>query len=164
MNIPASITKRYIQPLLQVIVHKWETDNKHCLLLNCHLFLAKISIAVDSITRQAVDIISLSSSFCNGIHILARYVALKRICKQGCGFTLSKTISFLLSHIAQQTTLTPVSIKLFSFHIIPCSQVPNIWITLLGFCRPKVVWIILQINLVIWHSKKRCYIVSLLLQ
>ena len=57
---------------------KWETNYKHSLLLNCHSFLAKISIAADSITRQAVDIISLSSSFCSGIHILARYVALKR--------------------------------------------------------------------------------------
>ena len=102
---------------------------------------------MDSKTQQFSDIIILSFSFWSKAQNLIQYVALKRICKQGCGFTLSKTILFLLSHMAQQTALTPVSIKLFSFHLIPCSQVPNIWMTLLGFLRPKVVWIILQINL-----------------
>ena len=63
-------------------ISSWDTDYKHSLLLNCHQFLAKISIVVDFIAQEAVDIVSISSSSCSGIHILARYVVLKRICKQ----------------------------------------------------------------------------------
>ena len=133
------------------------------LLLKCHPFFTKISIAVNSIARQAVDIVSLSSSFCSSIHVLARYVALKRIGKQVCFWDLWKTISFLLSQIGQQRAHKPAKTFFFCAHCIPFNQNPNIW-TMLGLCRPNVMWIIRQSNLATWQSKNRCAIVSLLEQ
>ena len=97
---------------------KWETDYKHSLLLNSHPFFVKISIAVDSIARQAVDIVSLSSSFCSSIHVLARYVALKRIRKHVCFWDLWKTISFLLSQIGQQRAHKPAK----TFFFVPTAS------------------------------------------
>jgi hypothetical protein len=66
------------------------TAYKQNLLLNCHPYFVKISMTVDSKARQASDIIFLSSSFRSKAPNLIKCVALKRICKQGCGFTLSK--------------------------------------------------------------------------
>ena len=48
-NIPASISKRYIRPLLQTLRDKQEANYKpQSLLLNCHPLCAKMSIAVTS--------------------------------------------------------------------------------------------------------------------
>ena len=46
----------------------------------------------------------------------------------------------------------------------PCSQDPNKCPILLDFVRPKVMKIILQSNLAIWHPKKRCTIISSFMQ
>ena len=120
------ITVWNIQPLLQIDNHIGRKNDefikhliiKKSLLLNRHPFFTKISIAIDSNSWQVSDIVFMFSSFRSKTQNLIQCVALKSICKQGCGFTLSKTISFLLSHMAQQIALTHVSIKFLSFHLI----------------------------------------------
>ena len=72
-NIPASTWKRYIRLLLQTLRDKQEVTYKpQSLLLNCHPFHAKMSIAVTSKARHASAIKPLSSSFCKIAHVLVR--------------------------------------------------------------------------------------------
>ena len=90
-----------------------KADYKQSLLLNCHQFVVKMSIAVASNARHATEMVSLSSSFWSITHVLIKYVALKRICRQVCFWVFWKT-SFLLSQIAQHKAHTPVKINFFS--------------------------------------------------
>ena len=72
-NIPASISESYIRPLLQTLKAKQEANYKpQSLLLNCHPFRAKMSIAITSKARYASAIKSLSSTFCKIAHVLVR--------------------------------------------------------------------------------------------
>ena len=71
-NISASISKWYIRPLLQTLRDKQEANYKpQSLLLNCHPFRAKMSIAVTSKARHASAIKPLSS-FCKITHVLGK--------------------------------------------------------------------------------------------
>ena len=81
-----------------------------------------------------------------------------------CFLVLWKTTLFLDNQIDQRSALRPVNITFFFSHIKPCSHDPNKCTILLGFVRPKVMKIILQSNLAIWHPKKRCIIVSSFMQ
>ena len=72
-NVPASISRRYIRPLLHILKNKQEANYKpQSLLLNCHPFRAKMSIAVTSKARHASAIKPLSSTFCKIAHVLVR--------------------------------------------------------------------------------------------
>jgi len=72
-NIPVSISKSYIWLLLQTLKAKQKANYKpQSLLLNCHLFRAKMSIAVTSKARHAFAIKPLSFTFCKIAHVLVR--------------------------------------------------------------------------------------------
>jgi len=119
------ITVWNIQPLLQIDNHIGRKNDefikhliiKKSLLLNRHPFFTKISIArLQQLTslRYSIYVLLFPKQNPKSYPMCCT----EKYLQTRCGFTLSKTISFLLSHMAQQIALTHVSIKFLSFHLI----------------------------------------------
>jgi hypothetical protein len=77
---------------------------------------------------------------------------------------LLNAASFRLNHIAHN--MAPIATKniYLSFELISQTQAPNMCLILLGGANPATKWIIVHIYIASTQSKKRCWVVSLLLQ
>jgi hypothetical protein len=123
-----------------------------------------IFIVKDSITRHADYKVFFSWSFWKFAHIFVQYVPRKITCIEEDIDTLLNTTSLWLNHIAHNMAYIPTRKFCLSFGFIPYTQPPNMCLMLLGGGKPETKWITLHINLVRTHSKKRCCMVSWLLQ
>jgi hypothetical protein len=143
--------------------HVYQSDYKQSLLsLLCRL-LAKKSNTTTFIARLASRMVSFASSYCNNAKNCRQYVPLR--------FSLNKrNKSFLFkNNIILRTPDSPE--KSGNNHQDQHVHYPQCQLNNSGACgrdlgRVNLVamWIIYQIALACWQSKKRCLIVSLQLQ
>jgi hypothetical protein len=124
----------------------------------------KISMTTTSIIRHASFINFLPSSFERATQLLAQYAPLNTTCKRDIESFLLNTKSFRHSQIAQHRAATPMSICFLCFRGQKLSQLPSKCVIFCGGGIPKAIWTTPQTILAKIQLKKRCSIVSLLLQ